>query len=243
MTGGAGAVATAGSASAAQRIDELLLERLGRDPGRAALVCADGTVISAGRLRERVLAVAASLRARGLGPGDRVAVYHERSVEFVAAVLGVACAGAAHAAFDVADPPARTLGMLEDCAPRAVLTSRALRDRLAGCGVPMLTDDEGHEGRTAPADGPPSPSPSPLPSSPDDPVALTRPPAPPGPPLPPPPPAPPPPPPPRLPLHAFTPHGPPAHLPPLSPPPVAHPPHARPPPCAAPNAHGHYPSR
>lgn len=159
-----GARGTAGSPGAGQRIDALLMERLGRDPDRAALVCADGDVVSAGRLRERVLAVAASLRARGLGPGDRVAVYHERSVEFVAAVLGVACAGAAHAAFDVADPPARTLGMLEDCAPRAVLTSRALRDRLDGCGVPLLTDDEyreHHEGRTAPVDG-----------SPDDPVAL-----------------------------------------------------------------------
>lgn len=159
--GSAGVAGGAGGVGAAQRVDALLLERLGRDPGRTALVCADGTVVSAGRLRERVLAVAAALRARGLGPGDRVAVYHERSVEFVAAVLGVACAGAAHAAFDVADPPARTLGMLEDCAPRAVLTSRALRDRLDGCGVPMLTDDEYPEGRTAPVDG-----------SPDDPVAL-----------------------------------------------------------------------
>ncbi|WP_095046495.1 non-ribosomal peptide synthetase [Streptomyces sp. WM6386] len=168
--GMAGATGSAGAAGAAvgvdvaggvHRVDALLLERLGRDPGRTALVCADGAVVSAGELRERVLAVAAALGARGLGPGDRVAVYHERSVEFVAAVLGVACAGAAHAAFDVADPPARTLGMLEDCAPRAVLTSRALRDRLDGCGVPMLTSDDHREGRAAPVSG-----------SPDDPVAL-----------------------------------------------------------------------
>ncbi|MEU9912725.1 non-ribosomal peptide synthetase [Streptomyces sp. NPDC051001] len=155
----------AGADGAAHRIDALLLERLGRDPGRTALVCADGAVVSAGELRERVLAVAAALAARGLGPGDRVAVYHERSVGFVAAVLGVACAGAAHVAFDVADPPARTLGMLEDCAPRAVLTSRALRDRLDGCAVPLLTDDEYRTGQPAPA-------PPPVAGSPDDPVAL-----------------------------------------------------------------------
>lgn len=170
--GGAGSVDAAGSAGApggvggsgvGHRVDVLLLECLERDPGRTALVCADGAVVSAGELRERVLAVAAALGARGLGPGDRVAVYHERSVEFVAAVLGVACAGAAHAAFDVADPPARTLGMLEDCAPRAVLTSRALRDRLDGCAVPMLTDDEYRTGQ---------PVPPPVDGSPDDPVAL-----------------------------------------------------------------------
>ncbi|MFD3837041.1 amino acid adenylation domain-containing protein [Streptomyces sp. NPDC058642] len=160
MAGPASGVEVAG---AAHRVDALLLERLARDPGRTALVRADGAVVSAGELRERVLAVAAALRALGLGPGDRVAVYHERSVEFVAAVLGVACAGAAHVACDVADPPARTLGMLEDCAPRAVLTSRALRDRLDGCAVPLLTDDEYRTGQ---------PAPPPVAGSPDDPVAL-----------------------------------------------------------------------
>ncbi|MES5823616.1 non-ribosomal peptide synthetase [Streptomyces sp. RG80] len=161
MTSPSASTSTRDTADSARRIDVLLLERLGRDPGRPALIAADGTVVSAGRLRERVLGVAGALRARGLGPGDRVAVHHERSVEFVVAVLGVACAGAAHVALDVADPPARTLGMLADCAPRAVLSSRALRDRLDGCGVPILTDEEAPESAPVPAGG-----------SPDDPVAL-----------------------------------------------------------------------
>ncbi|MEV0224406.1 non-ribosomal peptide synthetase [Streptomyces sp. NPDC050704] len=148
----------------AHRIDTLLLERWERDPGRPALVSgADGTVVTAGELRERVLRVAAALRARGVGSGDRVAVYHERSAEFVAAILGVACAGAAHVAFDVDDPPARTFGMLEDCAPRAVLTSGALRNRLDGSAVPVLTDEEYLAGQAAP---------TPVGGSPDDPVAL-----------------------------------------------------------------------
>ncbi|WP_369230351.1 amino acid adenylation domain-containing protein [Streptomyces sp. R21] len=131
---------TTAAVDAKHRIDALLLERWERDPELPALISGD-TVLTRGELRHRVLRTAAALRARGVRPGDRVAVYHERSVEFVVAVLGALFAGAAHAAFDVDDPLPRTLGMIEDCAPRAVLTSTALSVRFPGA-VPVLTDDE-----------------------------------------------------------------------------------------------------
>ncbi|MEV6574091.1 non-ribosomal peptide synthetase [Streptomyces sp. NPDC051577] len=127
---------------AERRIDELLLERWDRHPEHPALVSGD-TVVTTGELRDRVLLAAAALRARGVGPGDIVAVYHERSVEFVVALLGAVFAGAAHAAFDVHEPPRRTLAAFEDCAPRAVLAGAAFRSRFAE--VPdllVLTDEE-----------------------------------------------------------------------------------------------------
>ncbi|MGW3117780.1 amino acid adenylation domain-containing protein [Streptomyces sp. NPDC001107] len=133
---------TTAAVDAERRIDALLLEQWDRDPDLPALISGD-TVLTRGELKDRVLRTAAALRARGVRRGDRVAVYHERSVEFVVSVLGAVFAGAAHAAFDVDDPLQRTLGMLEDCAPRAVLTGAALSARFPQeAGLPVLTDEE-----------------------------------------------------------------------------------------------------
>ena len=130
------------AADSGHRIDALLLERWNRHPGLPALISED-TVVTTGELRDRVLRAAAALRACGLRPGDRVAIYHERSVEFVVAMLASVFAGAAHAAFDVHEPLARTLGTLDDCAPRVLLTSSALRSRFSGVpDLVVLTDEE-----------------------------------------------------------------------------------------------------
>ncbi|MFC8663705.1 amino acid adenylation domain-containing protein [Streptomyces sp. NPDC057199] len=125
------------STDAGHRLDALLLERWERDPALPAIV-SGGTALTMGELRERVLRTAAALRAHGVRAGDRVVIHHERSVEFVVAVLGAMFAGAAHAALGVDDPPRRILRSVQDCAPRAVLTDFALRDRFSD--VPGLSD-------------------------------------------------------------------------------------------------------
>ncbi|MFD5625162.1 amino acid adenylation domain-containing protein [Streptomyces sp. NPDC127072] len=163
------------SADSQHRIDALLLERWDRDPALPALVSGD-TVVTMGELRDRVLRAAAALRARGVGPGDRVVVHHERSVEFVVAMLGVVFAGAAHAALDVHDPPRRTLRTIEDCAPRALLTSSALRSRFTGMPDLVILTDEDYavrESSPAPAPAPgPAPAPAPVSSSGEDPAVV-----------------------------------------------------------------------
>ncbi|MFD3378869.1 MULTISPECIES: amino acid adenylation domain-containing protein [unclassified Streptomyces] len=125
------------STDADHRLDALLLERWERDPALPAIV-SGATVLTMGELRERVLRTAGALRAHGVRAGDRVVIHHERSVEFVVAVLGAMFAGAAHAALGVDDPPRRILRSVQDCAPRAVLTDSALRDRFSD--VPGLSD-------------------------------------------------------------------------------------------------------
>ncbi|MEU6221068.1 non-ribosomal peptide synthetase [Streptomyces sp. NPDC047022] len=131
------------AADPAYRIDALLLERWNRDPGLPALISGE-TVISMGELKDRVLRAAAALRARGVGAGDRVVVYHERSAEFLVAMLGVVFAGAAHAAVDVDEPLRRTLRTVDDCAPKAVMTSSALSGRFSDTrsGTLILTETE-----------------------------------------------------------------------------------------------------
>lgn len=128
------------STDADHRLDALLLERWERDPGLPAIVSGD-TVLTVGELRERVLRTAAALRAHGVRAGDRVVIHHDRSVEFVVAVLGAMFAGAAHAALGVDDPPQRILRAVQDCEPRAVLTNSALRDRFSD--VPGLSNPSG----------------------------------------------------------------------------------------------------
>nr|WP_272926185.1 non-ribosomal peptide synthetase [Streptomyces sp. SID8379] len=139
------------------------MERWDRDPALPALISGE-TVVTMGELKDRVLRTAAALRAHGVGPGDRVVVHHDRSVEFFVALLGAAFAGAAHAALDPADPQDRVRATTRDCAPHAVLTNSRLRDRFSGLCDVVLTDDEC-------AAYPPAPAPA-LDASPDDPVVI-----------------------------------------------------------------------
>ena len=124
-------------AAAEGRLDLRLLRQWEREPGLPALVRGDD-VVTAGRLKDRVLELAGALRERGVGAGDRVAVYQPRSIEFVVSVLAVVFAGAAHVAFDVGDPPERTRHEIEDCDPRLVVTTEEGAARL-GTPVPVLT--------------------------------------------------------------------------------------------------------
>jgi amino acid adenylation domain-containing protein len=111
----------------AHRLDTLLLAQWGRAPDRPALIDGDRT-LTQGQLRDRASRVARTLRARGVGPGVRVAVRLDRSAEAVIGLLGVILAGGAHVAIDTDDPPERARYILDDCQPRVLLTTH---DRIA----------------------------------------------------------------------------------------------------------------
>ncbi|WP_245633548.1 non-ribosomal peptide synthetase [Amycolatopsis jejuensis] len=89
-------------------------------PDAPALVC-DGRTSTYGELDQRTTRLANALRARGVGPGEVVAIHSERSTELVVAVLGVLKAGAAYLPLDPAQPPARREAMIEDARPALVL--------------------------------------------------------------------------------------------------------------------------
>ena len=65
-----------------------------RAPGAPAIHSAEGAPCTYGALRDFVLGLAGLLRARGVGPGDRVAVVTSDGPEAVAAILGTACCAA-----------------------------------------------------------------------------------------------------------------------------------------------------
>jgi amino acid adenylation domain-containing protein len=67
--------------------------------------------------------VARALLGRGIGPGDFVGIFLERSPVLIAAILGTIRAGAAYAPFDLAYPPERLAFMIEDTGTRLLLTT------------------------------------------------------------------------------------------------------------------------
>jgi len=96
------------------------LEQAERDPSATAVVCA-GVRLSYGELATLARAQAASLRAHGVRPGDKVAVHLPRGWEQVVAVLGTVMCGAAYVPVDPSLPAARRTTVLEHGDVRHVL--------------------------------------------------------------------------------------------------------------------------
>ncbi|MBX6388466.1 MAG: amino acid adenylation domain-containing protein, partial [Frankia sp.] len=127
--------------------EETLLDGFARQvaaaPDRLAVVAPgpgepDDTVrLTYRQLAERADALAAVLRARGVGPDDVVAVAVPRSAELMIAIYGVLRAGAAYLPVDLDYPAGRVAYMLADSGARLVVTTPAAEALLpAGGPVP-----------------------------------------------------------------------------------------------------------
>ncbi|KOV19253.1 peptide synthetase [Streptomyces sp. XY413] len=138
-----------------------------RDPAATAVTqCAlDGATrsLTYGELAAERDALAATLRAAGVGPGERVAVAVPRSLEQVVALVAVVTAGGAYVPLDLAYPDGRLEHVLADAAPQVVLVGPGQRDRFtrlldrAGVAARVLV-----QGEPLPqaAEGPPAPAPA-----------------------------------------------------------------------------------
>ncbi|GAA1176459.1 hypothetical protein GCM10009654_37060 [Streptomyces hebeiensis] len=93
-------------------------------PSRTALVCGDERLDYA-TLGRRADRLAQALLARGVGPGQVVALHTGRSTELVVGVLGVLKAGAAYLPLDPGQPAGRLAAMIEEAAPALILSDRA----------------------------------------------------------------------------------------------------------------------
>lgn len=75
-----------------------------RWPGRVAVVDPDGTPLTYSELDHRAACLAGCLAARGVAPGDRVAVFLPKTSAAVVSLIGVMKAGAAYVPADFAAP-------------------------------------------------------------------------------------------------------------------------------------------
>ena len=87
-------------------------------------------------LLARAQDVARWLREVGVGPEDRVAVFHPRTPDLLAALLGALGSGASYVPLDPAYPRERIAFMLSDSSVRAVLTTSRLASDLPASGGP-----------------------------------------------------------------------------------------------------------
>ena len=108
-----------------RRMHELFEAQVARTPEVIAVVCGE-TALTYRELDARARAVAADLSRLGVGPNVPVGVCMERSIDLVAALLGVQMAGGAYLPIDPATPPERLEFMLRDADARVLVNDGSL---------------------------------------------------------------------------------------------------------------------
>nr|UXB94986.1 non ribosomal peptide synthetase [Pseudomonas syringae] len=135
-------------------IHQLFEEKVQAQPDAIA-VAFQAQRLSYAELNRKANRLAHQLIGLGIGPDDRVAICVERGVEMMVGLLGVLKAGGAYVPLDPAYPAERLAYMIQDSTPSAVLTQRALQDRLPALAVPLvLLDDDQRDTFTERNDNP-----------------------------------------------------------------------------------------
>lgn len=116
-----------------------------RTPQAVALVCEDRALTYA-ELDRRANRLAVRLQGLGVGPDVLVGVLMERSAELVVGLLGVLKAGGAYVPLDPGYPVERLRLMIHDAGLGALVTQRALRERVPDWSGPVLCVDGEAEG-------------------------------------------------------------------------------------------------
>ncbi|HEU4412527.1 MAG TPA: amino acid adenylation domain-containing protein [Polyangiaceae bacterium] len=108
------------------------LRRAFRERPDAVAIAAEGESLTYGEARARVAALAARLRAQGVGPGDVVGVLARKGAAAYLAAVAVVWLGAAYLPLNEAWPAARIAGFVEHCGARVVVADGPGRRRLEG---------------------------------------------------------------------------------------------------------------
>ncbi|MCP5150475.1 MAG: amino acid adenylation domain-containing protein [Chromatiales bacterium] len=133
----------------ASTVLDLFHAQVARAPDAVAVGAADGETTYA-RLADRARVLAARLRALGAGPGERVAVCLDRTLDLPATLLAVMASGAAYVPLDPAFPTERIRYMLEHSGARVVVTQGRLGLEWPGHEVLDLDADAPAGGERAP---------------------------------------------------------------------------------------------
>ncbi|MFH8616074.1 amino acid adenylation domain-containing protein [Streptomyces sp. NPDC017979] len=121
-------------------LPELFAAQVARTPDAVAVECAQHQLTYA-ELDARSNRLARALIGRGVGPEDRVAVLLRPGSDLVVALLAVVKSGAAYVPLDPKYPGRRRAYMIEDAAPRLLLTEPGPAADAAPCPVLHVFDD------------------------------------------------------------------------------------------------------
>jgi amino acid adenylation domain-containing protein len=128
-----------------ETIKELFERQIARTPDATAVVCQQERVTFA-ELNRRANRIAWRLRREGAGPQTLVGIFLEKSIDAVAAVLGVMKCGAAYIPLDPVHPSDRLEFMVTDAKPALLLTQAALRTELSPADATVIDVDDGFPG-------------------------------------------------------------------------------------------------
>ncbi|MCC9308102.1 amino acid adenylation domain-containing protein [Kitasatospora sp. RB6PN24] len=135
--------------AAAGTVVDLFEEQVRISPEAVALVQVGAGEWSYRELDERANQVAWWLRGHGVGVGDRVGLHLARSLECVAAMLGVLKAGAAYLPLEPGVPFERLAHFARDAAPGVVVSADPATAAGLGVRVLDLADPELHSRQTS----------------------------------------------------------------------------------------------
>ena len=135
----------------------LFAAQVARAPEAVAVICGQRSWTYR-ELDEASNRLAHLLAIHGAGPGQCVALLLSRSVEAIAAILGVLKTGAAYLPMDPGVPADRIGFMVADALPIAALTTADLAGRFDGCDLLVIDVNDAaigaHCGTALPAPGP-----------------------------------------------------------------------------------------
>ena len=121
-------------------VPDLFAQRVRATPDAVAVV-SGGIEHSYAEVNRRANRIAHRLRALGVGADSLVGVFAERSVDLVAAVLGVGKAGGAFVPLDPSQPATRVRELVDGSGVGHVLAQDHLRDVLAGLRAVTVDTD------------------------------------------------------------------------------------------------------
>ncbi len=144
------------AAAGGEPLNAAALLLAGQDPARLALVCGDQQ-LTYGELRDRVARAAAVWQAKGLKPGDRVAIKLFDGVDWVVAFLGTIWAGGVAVAVNPQIPAPEWQYILEEAGFNVILAENA-DDTPAPWRERVILVEEGRHAVAAAAPVPPQPA-------------------------------------------------------------------------------------
>ena len=111
-------------------LHQLFEQHAERTPDAVACVFEEQQ-LSYGELNRRANQLAHYLKKRGVGPGQRVGIFVERSLDMMVGLLGIQKSGAAYVPLDPYYPAERIRMILDDAQVPILLTQQALLETIA----------------------------------------------------------------------------------------------------------------
>lgn len=131
------------STGTAIELENLLTEKLKQSTHKKALRCADAS-ISYAQLEQMSASLARQLQGLGVGPNTPVAIYLDRSINMLVAMLAILRAGGCYVPLDPSFPAQRIDYMLRNSETQLLLSNKLLSTNITDCPCEVLLLDDWH---------------------------------------------------------------------------------------------------